>query len=166
MEHIFFWIFALALIPYPGFHFLPLFWAADIIGSTNGDVWDEVATSSTHLSQHILHTFYEVSNADAFVFKKRTFMEPMNDETDKGEGEQEGMTKDHKTMRKVMTSTMESKVQMKKPTLQVMEKTIPNTYNLPPRLILMMTYLMLLEVLSSSIYFHLYSCRYTFWIGY
>ena len=46
----FFWIFPLALIPYPGFNFIPLFWVADIIGSTDGDVWDEVASSPTHLS--------------------------------------------------------------------------------------------------------------------
>ena len=79
-------------------------------------------------------------------------MEPMN-KIDEGEGandssfvgtegEQEGskeskkvhrrVTKDHKTMRKGMTPAMESKVQMKKPNLQVMEKTLQNMHNLLP----------------------------------
>ena len=65
MQHIFFWTFPLVLIPCPGFNCIPLFWTADIVGFTDGDVWDEVTSSPTHLSQHIVHTFYEVNNADA-----------------------------------------------------------------------------------------------------
>ena len=82
----FFWIFPLTLIPYPGFNFIPLFWTADIVGSTDGDVWDEVAPSPTHLSQHIVHIFYEVNNVNAFVFKRKKLMESMNDGIDEGEG--------------------------------------------------------------------------------
>ena len=86
VQHIFFWIFPLALIPYPRINFIPLFWAVDIVGSTDGDVWDEVAPSPTHLSQHIVHTFYEVNKVDAFVFRRRKLMEPINDGIDEGEG--------------------------------------------------------------------------------
>ena len=89
LQHIFFGIFPLALISYHRFNFIPLFWVVDIVGSTNGDVWDAVAPSPTHLSQHIVHTFYEVNNVDAFVFKRRKVMEPMNDGIDKGEGASE-----------------------------------------------------------------------------
>ena len=60
-----------------------------MVGSTDSDVSDEVAPSPTHLSQHIVHTLYEVNNADAFVFKRFKMMEPTNDGIDKGE-EQEG----------------------------------------------------------------------------
>ena len=89
MQHNFFWTFPLALIPYPRFNCIPLFCAADIVGSTAGDVWDEMAPSSTHLSQHVVYTLYEVNNADAFVFKRRKVMEPTNDGIDEGE-KQEG----------------------------------------------------------------------------
>ena len=51
----------------------------------DGDVWDEVAPSPTHLSQHVVHSLYEVDNADVFVFKRRKVMEPTNDGIDKGE---------------------------------------------------------------------------------
>ena len=51
----------------------------------NGDVWDEVAPSPTHLSQHVVHSLYEVNNADVLVFKRRKVMESTNDKIDKGE---------------------------------------------------------------------------------
>ena len=90
------------MILYPRYNFILLFGAADIVGSTDGDVWNEVAPSPTHLSQHIIHIFYEVNNTDAFVFKKRKLLEPMNDGIDEDErandssfvtreGEQEGL---------------------------------------------------------------------------
>ena len=55
----------------------------------DGDVWDEVAPSPTHLSQHVVHSLYEVDNADVLVFKRRKVMEPTNDGID--EGEEQGL---------------------------------------------------------------------------
>ena len=55
----------------------------------DGDVWDEVASFPTHLSQHVVHSLYEVDNADVVVFKRRKVMESTNDEID--EGEEQGL---------------------------------------------------------------------------
>ena len=85
MQHVFFWVSPSALISYLGINWIPLFWAIDIIGSTNGDVWDEVAPSPTHLSQHV-HTFYKVNEVDIFVVKRRKLMDPMNDGIHEDEG--------------------------------------------------------------------------------
>ena len=54
-----------------------------------------MAPSPTHLSQHIVHTFYEVNNANVFVFKRRKVMEPTSDGINESE-EQEGSHKNDK----------------------------------------------------------------------
>ena len=102
------------MIPYHGFNFIPLFGTADIVGSTDGDVWDEVAPSPTHFSQHIVHIFYEVNNTDAYVFKKRKVMEPTNDGIDKGE-EQEGSHESDEGPQDNEKGTTLAMVRMKKP---------------------------------------------------
>ena len=79
MQYILFWISPLALILYPKIKLIPLFWAVDTAGSTDSDVWNEVAPSPIYLSQHIVHTFYKVNDADIFVVKRRKLMNPMND---------------------------------------------------------------------------------------
>ena len=45
-----------------------------------------MASFSTHLSQHIVHIFYKVNEADVFVVKRRKLMDPMNDGIHEGEG--------------------------------------------------------------------------------
>ena len=76
----------LALIPYLGVNLFSFFWAVDIVGFAEGDVWDEVAPFPIHLSQQIVDTFYKVNEANVFVVKRRKLMDPMKDGIHKGEG--------------------------------------------------------------------------------
>ena len=82
----FFWFLFPTLIPYPSIHLFYIFSVVDIVRSTKGDVWDEVAPSPTHLFQKIIDNFYIVNEEDVFVVKRRYLMDPMDNGIYKGEG--------------------------------------------------------------------------------